>query len=71
MALVHSRGYPLMIFKPEFLLQEISRFFTLEDGDIIMTGTPKGVGAFRQGDQFKGSIFSGDTLLVSQEWTAQ
>ncbi|MCW8882100.1 MAG: fumarylacetoacetate hydrolase family protein [Sedimenticola sp.] len=64
-------GYPLMIFKPEFLLQEISRFFTLEDGDIIMTGTPKGVGAFRQGDQFKGSIFSGDTLLVSQEWTAQ
>lgn len=64
-------GYELMIFKPAFLLQEISQSFTLEDGDIIMSGTPKGVGAFQRGDRFRGTILAGDKPLVSQEWTAR
>jgi len=33
-----------MIFKVEELIAEISRFVTLEPGDVIMTGTPAGVG---------------------------
>jgi len=33
-----------MIFKIEDLIEEISRFVTLEPGDVIMTGTPAGVG---------------------------
>ncbi|WP_428624858.1 fumarylacetoacetate hydrolase family protein [Sedimenticola sp.] len=68
--LVQQGGYELMIFKPDFLLQEIARSFTLEDGDIIMTGTPKGVGAFHRGDRFKATILAGDKPLVSREWTA-
>lgn len=68
--LTQQGGYELMIFKPEFLLPEISRSFTLEDGDIIMTGTPKGVGAFRRGDRFKGTILAGSKPLVTREWTA-
>ena len=33
-----------MIFKPAFLVEYISRFMTLEPGDVITTGTPPGVG---------------------------
>lgn len=69
-SLVQQGGYDLMIFKPDFLLQEIARSFTLEDGDIIMTGTPKGVGAFKRGDRFSGTILAGDRPLVSRNWTA-
>ena len=64
-------GYDLMMFKPDALLADIRQTFTLNDGDIIMTGTPKGVDAFVPGDRFIGEIFSGTELLVMQEWTAQ
>lgn len=37
-----------MVFKVAFLLAYISRFMTLEPGDIISTGTPPGVGMGRQ-----------------------
>lgn len=33
-----------MIFKPAFLVSYISRFMTLEPGDVVTTGTPPGVG---------------------------
>ncbi|MCW8904323.1 fumarylacetoacetate hydrolase family protein [Sedimenticola sp.] len=69
--LVQQGGYDLMIFKPDLLLREISRSFTLEDGDIIMTGTPKGVGAFNRGDRFRGTILTDDRPLVTREWTAK
>ena len=61
-------GYDLMLYKPEAALKEIKRFFTLEDGDIIMTGTPSGVGKINQGDEFVGKVFSGDDLLVEKQW---
>jgi 2-keto-4-pentenoate hydratase/2-oxohepta-3-ene-1,7-dioic acid hydratase in catechol pathway len=68
---VQAGGYDLMLFKPDALLAEISQTFTLNDGDIIMTGTPRGVGAFSRGARFIGEILSGSELLVMQEWTAQ
>jgi 2-keto-4-pentenoate hydratase/2-oxohepta-3-ene-1,7-dioic acid hydratase in catechol pathway len=36
-----------MIFKVAYLISYISRGITLEPGDVIATGTPEGVGAFR------------------------
>lgn len=33
------------------LLAYISRYFTLEPGDVVMTGTPAGVGALKSGDR--------------------
>lgn len=65
---VQCGGYDLMMYKPDRILDEISSFMTLVDGDIIMTGTPKGVGKINQGDTFTGSIFSGDTLLLEKNW---
>ncbi len=38
----------LLVFKIPKLISFISKHFTLFPGDIIMTGTPKGVGAFRK-----------------------
>lgn len=42
-----------MIFKIPFLLSWISFRFTLEPGDLILTGTPEGVGAVKLGDQIE------------------
>ena len=40
----------------------------LEDGDIIMSGTPKGVSTYAVGDRFVGQVYTGDKLLLEQEW---
>jgi len=39
-----------MIFKIDYLIAYLSRFFTLHPGDIILTGTPEGVGPIQKGD---------------------
>ncbi len=64
-------GYALMMHKPEAILDDIAGFMTLQDDDVIMTGTPQGVGRVAAGDRFVGRIKSGDTELVSQTWIAE
>lgn len=39
-----------MVFRIPALISYISNFFTLEPGDLILTGTPAGVGAVTEGD---------------------
>ena len=39
-----------MIFPIPRLISHISRFAALEEGDIISTGTPQGVGEIKAGD---------------------
>lgn len=43
----------LLIFDIGTLLADMSQSFTLEVGDVVMTGTPAGVGALQAGDQLK------------------
>jgi acylpyruvate hydrolase len=43
----------LMLFRIPRQLQDISRVMTLEKGDIVLTGTPKGVGTVTIGDVIK------------------
>lgn len=64
-------GVDLMIYPPATILGELRKFTTLEDGDLVMTGTPEGVGAVHRGDRFEGSILAGDKVLVSAAWEAQ
>lgn len=40
----------LMLFNIPRILSDISKVMTLEEGDIILTGTPKGVGPLKGGD---------------------
>jgi 2-keto-4-pentenoate hydratase/2-oxohepta-3-ene-1,7-dioic acid hydratase in catechol pathway len=44
---------------------------TLEDGDIVMTGTPKGVGRITSGSKFEGKVIRNNTTLVSSLWLAK
>ena len=69
--LVQEGGELLMLHKPDVILAQLQSFMTLEDGDIVMTGTPKGVGEIVAGSTFSGSIKQGYTTLVSQNWIAQ
>ena len=69
--LVQQGGCELMLFKPGLLLTEIQRFLSLEDGDVIMSGTPQGAGPFQAGDRFVGKIFAQETLLVEASWSAR
>lgn len=41
-----------LVFKTEFLIEWISKYVTLKPGDIILTGTPPGVGCFRKPQLF-------------------
>lgn len=61
-------AYDLMIYKPLSMIEEIKSFMSFEDGDIIMSGTPKGVATYKIGDEFVGRIYSDGTLLVESSW---
>ncbi len=53
-----------MIFKIPFLISYASRMFTLEAGDLILTGTPSGVG---QGMTPPTFLNDGDTVTITIE----
>lgn len=46
------------------LLQYASRYFTLNAGDILLTGTPAGVGPLRQGDALKARLLHQQQTLI-------
>ena len=69
--LVQEGGVDLMIYKPQNILEEINTFMTLEENDIVMTGTPKGVGSFAKDDVFVGKIFTSEKELISRTWVVQ
>jgi 2-keto-4-pentenoate hydratase/2-oxohepta-3-ene-1,7-dioic acid hydratase in catechol pathway len=60
----------LMLYPPPIILQELAQFCQLEDYDIVMTGTPAGVGMVQPGECFQGRILDSEQELVRGEWTA-
>jgi len=66
--LIQHGGCELMINKPDDILAEVKGFMSFEDGDLIMTGTPAGVGVVNHGDHFIGRIYDNDAMLVEQTW---
>ena len=54
-----------MMRSVEEIIVEISNFYTLEPGDIILTGTPAGVSKIESGDQLEGTIEQVGSLRVS------
>ncbi len=40
-----------MVFSIPVLIEHITRFMTLEPGDLIATGTPSGIGPLSDGDE--------------------
>lgn len=71
-------GVSLMMVKPDEILKELQCFVSLEDGDIVMTGTPKGVGVIGKNDCFIGQVYLqqddslvADHVLLDCQWQAQ
>ena len=48
-----------VIFCFEKIISYASQFFTLQQGDLIFTGTPAGVGPVKQGDRLEGFLEGG------------
>ena len=46
----------LMLFRIPRILSEISRVMRLEKGDLVLTGTPKGVGSVEVGDVMRAGV---------------
>lgn len=67
--LVQSGGCDTMLNQPDQLLKEAKTFLSFEDGDLLMCGTPKGVGPVNAGDRFNGKIYTKEKLLVECVWT--
>ncbi|KAK3300051.1 uncharacterized protein B0H64DRAFT_315980 [Chaetomium fimeti] len=53
---VQSDSTELMLFRIPKILSDISKVMTLEPGDIVLTGTPKGVGPVVPGDVMRAGI---------------
>ena len=68
---VQSGGTKDMLYPPLQILDELQSYTSLEDGDVIMTGTPKGVGTIEKGDLFLARIKCQDKTLIETEWVAK
>lgn len=68
--LIQDGGASLMIYKPQDIFEEINSFSKLHDFDIVMSGTPSGVGVVKRGDIFRGEIYSKQKCLLSETWRA-
>ncbi|XP_046565706.1 acylpyruvase FAHD1, mitochondrial-like [Haliotis rubra] len=56
-----------MIFNIPYLISYVSQFFTLEPGDVLLTGTPSGVGPVVEGDVMEAGIGNISTIKFSVE----
>lgn len=70
-ALVQFGNHDLMLNKPAQMLGYAKSFLSFEDGDLLMTGTPRGVGPVKLGDRYHGKIFEKDRLIVNGSWVVK
>jgi len=56
----HDGSTALMIYDIRRLLGDASRFMTLEEGDLLLTGTPKGVARLVPGTRVRATLSNGD-----------
>lgn len=68
--LKQSGGVDLMLQKPESLLKEVISFMSMQNGDLLMTGTPGGVGPVVLDDEFVAQVLHGDEIITSATWRA-
>ncbi len=67
-SVVQSSPTANMIFKPHILIQYIKQHFPLAPGDIILTGTPAGVGPIYSGDILLGELQGSNRTLLTCHW---
>ncbi|RXJ79398.1 fumarylacetoacetate hydrolase family protein [Arcobacter sp. F2176] len=55
----------MMIYKPNEIIKNLNTFSSFEDGDILMSGTPSGVGKFEVNDIFEGKLLYKNEVLIN------
>lgn len=53
---MQAAGIDEMVFSPEVLVSYISQVMTLLPGDVVLTGTPEGIGPLQVGDRIRVEI---------------
>jgi 2-keto-4-pentenoate hydratase/2-oxohepta-3-ene-1,7-dioic acid hydratase in catechol pathway len=69
--LLQHATYKLMIYKLQNIVDEVQTFMSFEDGDIIMTGTPKGVSTYNIGDKFVLEVYHKEEVFIHKEWVVE
>lgn len=65
-----QKGSPRdMLFPLKTLLTHINRFYPVAEGDLILTGTPEGVGPIKKGDLLEGRIEGLAGAPLSVTWS--
>lgn len=54
----------MMLYSIDYLIAFVSKYFTLKTGDLLFTGTPKGVAAVKAGDELVGKLGERDLLSL-------
>ncbi len=63
--LVQQGNTSLMLWKIDEIIAYVSQFFTLKIGDVIFTGTPKGVGKVTENDSLIGKIEDDEIFKIN------
>ena len=69
--IVQAGDMELMIHGPQEILSETLTFMSLYDGDIVMTGTPVGVGVINKSDVFKVLVKNDKEVIIEETWVAE
>lgn len=62
--IVQTGNTSLMLWKIDEIIAYVSQFFTLKKGDVIFTGTPKGVAAVKEGDVLEGYLENNQVFKI-------
>lgn len=57
-----------MLFKPDQLLENIKMHFPLAPYDVILTGTPEGVGSLKIGDSLEATLLNENHKILTCHW---
>lgn len=60
-----------MYFKLPDLLSYVSEYVTLYPGDLILTGTPSGIGPIKEGDSVKANLVQGGKEIVQMNFNVE
>jgi len=63
--LIQEGSYGLMIYKPDYIVDFLKKSsISICENDLLMTGTPKGVGVINYGDEFYIELFCKENKIL-------
>lgn len=69
--IVQSGDLSQMIFKPDALLKFLKEHYPIEASDVVLTGTPAGVGPLASGDLLEATLRANSHTLLTCLWDVE